>query len=1166
MRYELKLYEDDTVGPTYQPILANLQDTLLQKPLRLIKQKVEEVQSYVAEWLRFQSLWDLNPETIYTQLGEELGQWSKLLSAIKHSRATFDTADTRKDFGVCLVVYAGVQGKVTAKYDSWQRDILAKYGVKLGHRMSEFYGALAKARQELETQTLNGSSTAQAVSFITFVQEINRRTEPWSSVLADFVEGQQVLEKQRYAFPDDWLHIDRVDSEWQLFNEILRRKNGVIQDQFAALQLKISAEVQSMEERINTMQQDWDSRKPIQGSIKPELALDTIETFSSRLAKILEGQNLLGKAQDALNLSRHQQDVLVPMTDEIRDLKTVWTALLGISIRLNELRESLWTAVNPRKLRQSLDSVLSSLKEMPSRMRQYAAYEHFADTIKALLKGNSIVSDLKSDALRDRHWRTLFQVLRIASAYRSSTITLGQIWDLNTAKNEKAIKDVILQAQGEMALEEYVRQVKDTWSSYTLDLINYRNKCRLIRGWDELFTTCRDQVTSLTSMRASPYYKVFEEEASALEDKLNRVHSLFDIWVDVQRQWVYLEGVFAGNADIKHLLPVESSRFNSINSEFLGTMAKVSKSPLVFDVVAINNIHKTMERLADALAKIQKGLGEYLERERAAFPRYFFLGDEDLLEIIGNSKDISRVGKHLGKMFAGIRFIHLNDDQDMIVAISSKEDERINLIDPIRLSEKLKVNDWLGALEMNTRATLRQLLRSTCDQLNALYILDRPVQASSLLSWIEQFPDQLVILAIQILWTESVEREMTSSHSAQEVLRLTLSLLDSLSGMVLQDLSPLVRRKCEHLIVELAHQRDVLRTLLDDEVTTPSAFNWQKQMRFYHYTEESDVDTAVQVKMADAVLPYGFEYLGIPERLVQTPLTDKCYLILTQALHSQCGGSPFGPAGTGQCFPYSVMLSFTDVSPAGKTESVKALGAHLGKFVLVFCCDETFDFQAMGRLFSGICQVGAWGCFDEFNRLEEKMLSAVSQQIQTIQQALETKNGSSGTEVLLADRRVSVRPDTGIFITMNPDYAGRSQLPSNLKKLFRSVAMTFPDRQLIAQVTLFAQGFRHAEAVAARVVPFFESCQKQLSQQAHYDFGLRALKSVLTRAGILKRLSLASDMSRDPCNIQEADELGVLVQSIREALLPKLIGMDVKTLESSCVPCGPDTTTCMLIS
>lgn len=88
---------------------------------------------------------------------------------------------------------------------------------------------------------------------------------------------------------------------------------------------------------------------------------------------------------------------------------------------------------------------------------------------------------------------------------------------------------------------------------------------------------------------------------------------------------------------------------------------------------------------------------------------------------------------------------------------------------------------------------------------------------------------------------------------------------------------------------------------------------------------------------------------------------------------------------------------FLILGPAGtgKTESVKALGNQLGRFVLVFNCDETFDFQAMGRIFVGLCQVGAWGCFDEFNRLEERMLSAVSQQVQTIQEALKSQKEAS---------------------------------------------------------------------------------------------------------------------------------------------------------------------------
>lgn len=127
--------------------------------------------------------------------------------------------------------------------------------------------------------------------------------------------------------------------------------------------------------------------------------------------------------------------------------------------------------------------------------------------------------------------------------------------------------------------------------------------------------------------------------------------------------------------------------------------------------------------------------------------------------------------------------------------------------------------------------------------------------------------------------------------------------------------------------------------------------------------------------------------------------------------------------------------------------------------MLVFNCDETFDFQAMGRIFVGLCQVGAWGCFDEFNRLEERMLSAVSQQIQTIQEALklhqEDNKDTQSLTVELVGKQVRVSTDMAIFITMNPGYAGRSNLPDNLKKLFRSLAMTTPDRQLIAEGNIF---------------------------------------------------------------------------------------------------------------
>jgi dynein heavy chain 1 len=456
---------------------------------------------------------------------------------------------------------------------------------------------------------------------------------------------------------------------------------------------------------------------------------------------------------------------------------------------------------------------------------------------------------------------------------------------------------------------------------------------------------------------------------------------------------------------------VESARFQNINAEFLTVMKKVYKSPFVIDVMNIQGIQKSLERLADLLNKIQKALGEYLERERSSFPRFYFVGDEDLLEIIGNSKDIVRIMKHLKKMFAGISTIKLDEDLTQIQGMASREGEEVNFSEPVLLKDFPKINDWLAKLESMMRLSLADLLCDAVTELQSFYGTDSPLEMDQLMMWMEKYPAQLVTLAVQVAWTTAVDATLESGKLPEAPLETVSQALDLLADIVLQELSPVTRRKCEHLITELVHQRDVTRTLIQQRVTDTKAFTWLAQMRFYLDRSVENPLDRLAICVADASFPYGWEYLGVPDRLVQTPLTDRVYLTLTQALDNQLGGSPFGPAGTGKDVVF-IFRCQTNIN-SGKTESVKALGVQLGRFVLVFCCDETFDFQAMGRIFVGLCQVGAWGCFDEFNRLEERILSAVSQQVQSIQQGLVALAKNPNIEIELVGKSLKINKNIG---------------------------------------------------------------------------------------------------------------------------------------------------------
>jgi dynein heavy chain 1 len=96
--------------------------------------------------------------------------------------------------------------------------------------------------------------------------------------------------------------------------------------------------------------------------------------------------------------------------------------------------------------------------------------------------------------------------------------------------HENTFREVLAVAQGELGLEEFLKQLKEYWQAARLDLVSYKQKVSLIRGWEELFTKVNENTNSLSSMRNSPYYKVFEDDASQWEDKLNRVRELFDLW------------------------------------------------------------------------------------------------------------------------------------------------------------------------------------------------------------------------------------------------------------------------------------------------------------------------------------------------------------------------------------------------------------------------------------------------------------------------------------------------------------------------------------------------------------------------------------------------------------------------------------------------------------
>ena len=256
-------------------------------------------------------------------------------------------------------------------------------------------------------------------------------------------------------------------------------------------------------------------------------------------------------------------------------------------------------------------------------------------------------------------------------------------------------------------------------------------------------------------------------------------------------------------------------------------------------------------------------------------------------------------------------------------------------------------------------------------------------------------------------------------------------------------------RVIANLIISTSYLEGQMDKLIKDNVCATEDFFWKSHFRYY-WEEENLV-----LRIVEASFMYGYEYFGSYDRLVMSELTEKCYQVLSVALHQIKGGSVEGPSGT------------------GKSETVKDISKACGKQCIVFNCSEGLDYRPLGKFIKGLACSGAWSCFDEFHRIKRSVLSIVSHDILTLQRGVQAQMSS----IVLGETDIILNPTCAIFMTMTSQTALKEKFPDNFRALFRSVVMMKPDSRNIAEVCLSAKGFKESRKLARKLTALFELCQ-----------------------------------------------------------------------------------------
>ncbi|XP_034084207.1 dynein heavy chain 11, axonemal [Gymnodraco acuticeps] len=837
-------------------------------------------------------------------------------------------------------------------------------------------------------------------------------------------------------------------------------------------------------------------------AVRPYISLEK----SEKAVRDMEKE--VAELQESMNLF----DVTIPDYRDIKScrreitvLKELWDIVVFVQSSVENWTMTKWRQINVDQMDGELRRFAKDIRNLDKEARIWDVYSGLDLYVKNLLTSLRAVSQLQDLAIRERHWVQLIRITQMDFTVTDST-TLGDLLALQLHLLEDEVRNTVDKAVKEMAIEKIVTEISKTWASMELSYEDhYQTSVSLLKCDEELIETLEDHQVQLQGIFQSKHVHHFLFQVVELQKQLTVADSVLMVWMEVQRTWAYLESIFKSCDDICQQLPADAHRFQVLDAEFQELMLDSAKTKNVIEATNKSHLFEKLEDLQRRLSLCEKALAEYLETKRLAFPRFYFISSADLLDILSKGSRPREVTVHLSKLFdnmANLEFAkneHL-DNPKRAVGMYSKEREYVPFQTECCCNGPVEA--WLSSLE----ESMRECVRGHLSEAVSAYE-DRPRE-----QWILDFPAQVALTGSQIWWSNDMELvfkrlEEGFESALKDYNKKQISQLNMLISMLLGELSSGDRQKIMTLCTIDVHARDIVASLIAQKVTSSQAFPWLSQLRHCWYEQQHQCF----VNICDAQSPYSYEYLGNTSRLVITPLTDRCYITLTQSLHLTMSGAPAGPAGT------------------GKTETTKDLGRAMGVMVYIFNCSEQMDYKSIGNIYKGLAQTGAWGCFDEFNRIAVDVLSVVAVQVKTIQDAIRTKK----KRFLFLDQDIVLKPSVGIFITMNPGYAGRTELPENLKALFRPCAMVVPDTELICEIMLVAEGFRDAKLLARKFITLYSLCKELLSKQDHYDWGLRAVKSVLVVAGALRR----RDKSRP--------EDQVLMRALRDFNMPKIVTEDV---------------------
>ncbi|CAL8466543.1 g6079 [Coccomyxa elongata] len=460
----------------------------------------------------------------------------------------------------------------------------------------------------------------------------------------------------------------------------------------------------------------------------------------------------LASGEELFGLPITQYPGLEKTEEELSMLSRLYSLYVTVITTIRGYGDLFWTDVVAQMdaMNDTVVAFQAQAKKLPKALREWQAFNDCKRTIDDFLEQLPLFKLLAHKAMRPRHWQEIMRSTGKELDLAEDVFKLGHLLEANILAKREAVEDLASAALKEEAIEAKLAAIAVEWGEQIFTFQDYKSRGPVVlkpSETAELVEKLEDAQIVLGSMATNRFAVPFRETVTAWLGKLGVVSEEIEQWLAVQNLWMYVEAVFSGG-DIVKQLPLEAERFQAIDKSFMEIVAFASEAANVISVcVTSDMLRSLLPALLEQLELCQKSLAAYLETKRAEFPRFYFVSDPTLLEILSLGSDPPSVVPHFQSgLFDSLSNVTFDKaDKGKILEMYSQQGEKVELDQPVEA--KGMVEGWLQRLVDGMQETMKAIIKRA----------HRNVYEMGLQDFIFSHPAQVALLGLQFQWTADTQ-------------------------------------------------------------------------------------------------------------------------------------------------------------------------------------------------------------------------------------------------------------------------------------------------------------------------------------------------------------------------------------------------------------------------